>query len=118
MVVATADGVVSVEATGGVAAGLAGRRVRALAPASWRTLWAALDGGEIWRCRDGTWERVVALASDGGAEALEVRCLAGTRANDEGGILAGTTAVGSCARPMRDGGSWPGSTSTQACTGW
>lgn len=88
----TADGVVAIGAAGEETEhlGLAGRRVDALAPASWRTLWAALDGGEIWRRRDEGWERVGALA-DAGAGDLEVRCLADTRANEEGGVLVGTS---------------------------
>lgn len=71
---------------------LEGRSVRAVAPASWKTLWAAVGGGEIWRCRDLSrpdWARMASLAGLG----LEARCLADTRANDEEGILVGTSSA-------------------------
>jgi hypothetical protein len=67
---------------------LAGRQVRALAPAGWSSLWALVDGIELWRRRltgpDLAWSRVAALPG------VEGRCLADTRANHEAGILVGT----------------------------
>ena len=90
VIVGTADGVVELDESGTRQTGLPGRQVRALAPASWQTLWAGLDAGEIWRRRNGAWERVAALA-DGGAGDLEIHCLADTRANAEGGVLVGTS---------------------------
>jgi len=109
LIVGTADGVAVLGDDGGRALQLPGRAVCALATASWSTLWVALAGGEIWRCRDTSWELVARLdgadvgpkpdaapvpdphsgaGSEGG---FEIHCLADTRANEEGGILVGTS---------------------------
>ena len=65
---------------------LEGRRVTALAPASWTRLWAVVDGTGVWRY-DGDGWRPFATAPEG----LELKCLADVRANHEDGILAGTS---------------------------
>ena len=72
--------------------GLEGRDVGAVAPASWKKLWAALDGEEIWGSPgvSGEWSRIASLADLPGAR-LRATCLADTRANDEDGILVGTS---------------------------
>ena len=69
-----------------------GRDVRALAPAGWKRLWAAVDGRRIWSTDDsGAWRLVASLDDLPDADGLEIRCLADTRANAETGILAGTS---------------------------
>lgn len=75
-----------------VARGFEGHAVRAVAPAASKTLWAALDGREIWRRDAGgdAWSRVASLATLG-EPGLRAECLADTRANDPDGILVGTS---------------------------
>lgn len=71
---------------------LVGHHVRALAPESWERLWAVVDRREIWRAGTAEeWECFATLDDLDGASGLEVACLADTRANPLGGILAGTT---------------------------
>ena len=71
---------------------LAGREVLALAPEAWSRLWAVAGRGEIWRTDpDGNWQRVASLQDDEALTGLTALCLADTRANDEGGILVGTS---------------------------
>ncbi|HVH62606.1 MAG TPA: hypothetical protein VNA65_03290 [Candidatus Dormibacteraeota bacterium] len=66
---------------------LEGHDVGAVAPASWKTLWAIVDGKQIWRsdASAGDWKQIASLTSVRG------ECLADTRANDENGILIGTS---------------------------
>ena len=85
---------------------LEGRAVDAIAPAAWKTLWAAVDGTDIWRLEGGSapgWTRVASLDGLGGS-GLQSRCLADTRANHENGILVGTSG----AHLVRVGGEEPG----------
>ena len=70
---------------------LEGRQVRALAPESWRRLWAVVDRRQVWRDEGDGWRPVVSLADLAGADDLEALCLADTRANPAGGILVGTS---------------------------
>lgn len=76
---------------------LASHEVRALAPEAWARIWAVVGKDDIWRVdRNGTgpggsWERVTSIAAVAGARDLAVTCLADTRANEEGGILVGTS---------------------------
>lgn len=82
---------------------LEGHAVRAVAPASWKRLWAIVDDREIWRrddVRSGDWRRVASLDDMAEAHGLEAACIADTRANDPEGILIGT----SRARLFRIGG--------------
>jgi hypothetical protein len=71
---------------------LEGHDVGALAPESWQKLWAVVDGQEIWRSDEigGDWKRIKSLA-DLSEAGLHAKCLADTRANDDGGILIGTS---------------------------
>ena len=71
---------------------LEGHDVQAIAPAGWSTLWAAVDGNEVWRGDRGAsnWSRGASLAALG-APGLRVTCLADTRANAPDGILVGTS---------------------------
>ncbi len=90
--VGTGDGLTVFDGRGGSQAHFQGRPVRALAPASWRRLWAVVDGDEIWRSDElgAGWELAAGLA--GVREpGLQAGCLADTRANDPEGILAGTS---------------------------
>lgn len=94
VVVGTSDGVCAVDpATGAVSRSLEGHDVRALAPEVWTRLWAIVDRREIWRGEGdaSAWERVASLGSVPGGDALEAHCLADTRANQEGGVLVGTS---------------------------
>ena len=66
--------------------------VQAIAPGSWKRLWAAVDRQDIWGSTSigGEWRQVASLA-DLPAAGLQAKCLADTRANDEDGILIGTS---------------------------
>jgi len=68
-----------------------GRAVDDLTPASWKWLWAIVDGEEIWRQAGSGWVMVAHLRDLPGAEDLVATCLADTRANAEAGILVGTS---------------------------
>jgi photosystem II stability/assembly factor-like uncharacterized protein len=49
-------------------------------------------GDEIWRsCPDGDWELVARLQDEPALSGLAAVCLADTRANEEGGVLVGTS---------------------------
>src|SRR5579859_2989385 len=95
ILVGTANGLHTYDAAG--AAGpprLDGHDVRAVAPESWQRLWAIVDRTEIWRAaEDGAWRRVASLADVDGGAGLEAICLGDTRANQEGGMLVGTSAA-------------------------
>ena len=82
---------------------LEGHDVWAVAPASWKRLWAAVDGQEIWSSPaiGGEWSRAASLAGLPEAD-LRATCLADTRANDEDGILIGTSR-GHLVRVVRGG---------------
>src|SRR5690349_11374291 len=92
ILVATTQGLSRFDADGRfLGRDLEGRDVRGLAPESWERLWAAVDRRQIWRTEGDGWQRVIALDDLAGAEDLEINCLADTRANSLGGILAGTS---------------------------
>ena len=93
MIVGTESGLLTFDS--GASSGrrsLEGHRVRAVAPAGSKTLWAAVDGQEVWRGDRGDdgWTRVASLATFGDPR-LVAECLADTRANDPEGILVGTS---------------------------
>ena len=71
---------------------LEGHDVGAIAPAARKRLWAAVDGQDIWVSSSvgGGWRHVVSLA-EGPNTGLRAECLADTRANEEDGILIGTS---------------------------
>lgn len=108
--VGTESGLFTFEGASGAARrSLDGQAVRALAPAAWKTLWAAADGHEIWRGGLGgtEWSHVASLATLG-APGLRAECLADTRANDAEGVLIGTSdarliRVGAAAAAFVDG---------------
>ena len=89
----TSTGLVSITpGAGGALGGLEGRDVRALAPQTWTRLWAIVDGREIWRTgEDSAWSPVASTEGAPELRELELTCLADTRANILGGILAGTS---------------------------
>ena len=88
ILVGWAQGLLSIEAdTGRRRGGLDGHRISAIAPSGWKRLWAVVDDNEVW-CSDdldGEWKRVTSIDRRQGT------CLADTRANDENGILIGTS---------------------------
>lgn len=93
VLVGTSTGLLSFDASsGGPRVRLEGRDVRAVAPASWKKLWAIVDSEQIWRSDglEAEWKQIASLANlpDAG---LHAECLADTRANDEDGILLGTS---------------------------
>lgn len=92
IVVGTAEGLITFDAAGGRHTQLEGRSVDAVAPASWKRLWAVVDGREIWRreITGGEWTQSATLAA-ADQPALRGTCLADTRANAEEGILVGTS---------------------------
>lgn len=88
ILVGTAQGLVSFEADAGRRkSALEGHRIGAIAPAGWKRLWAVVDNHEVWRSDDldGEWKLVTSIDRRQGT------CLADTRANDESGILIGTS---------------------------
>ena len=70
---------------------LEGHDVRVVAPAGWKVLWAVVDQAEVWRSDDLIGWKAVASLADLPGERLQAECLADTRANDEDGILVGTS---------------------------
>lgn len=88
VLVGTSSGLLTFDpASRGRTTALDGHPISALAPSSWKQVWAVVDDLEIWRAGDldGEWKRVSAL------RACEANCIADTRANDEDGILIGTS---------------------------
>lgn len=88
VLVATASGLHRFDANSGDRqTQLDGHDVKAVAPAAWKTLWAIVDGNQIWRsdAAAGEWKQVASL------NGVRGECLADTRANDEDGILVGTS---------------------------
>lgn len=86
VLVGTSEGLVRFEADGRRTMQFDGRDVWAVAPASWKKLWAVVDRQEIWRT-DGLnseWRQMARLT-------VHAHCLADTRANDGEGILVGTS---------------------------
>jgi hypothetical protein len=92
ILVGTSSGLVALDPDGaGRVTQLDGQRVSCIAPASWRWLWAVVDGREIWRDEGDGWRRVVSLYALPGPDGLEATVLADTRVNHERGVLVGTS---------------------------